>query len=151
MAFLKNTPEYLTGIKFDAKRVMTCNPKSLHDVMGTVAYPLLQKYYSQALISIDLSTRGYTNYTHFEPLAYRTLSLIERGVVEDPDNIIPDDCRVMYDMADLETIINHINVRVQGFKVDPAITRIMNNGQKFIRQFDCKLVAQRILDNLKKL
>lgn len=159
--FLKKTPEYLNGIREDWKMtdpdiiededIVVHNHNSIHNVMGQLTYEDLQSQYAKAVLSIDLSTRGYTNYTHFEPLAYRTLSLLEMGVANDPDNIIPDDCCVTYEMYQLPDIINMIHRNVQGFKIHPSIARTRENGQKFIRQFDCVKVAARLIESIENL
>lgn len=170
--YLKKTQEYKEAIGVDLKmngcelagvdqndiweflgnpKIIVHNGKSPHPMVGTVKYPLLQEFYSKALFSLDLSSRGYTNYTHFEPLAYRTVSMMHNQVIVDDDNIIPSDCCIGYDWETLVERIEMLNKSQQGFYSHPALNRIRNNGQKFIRQAECKFVAQRIIDNLQKL
>lgn len=126
------------------------NPKSPHIMFGNVTYAELQKTYSKAILSIDLSTRGYTNYTHFEPLAYRTISMMELKVLNDPANIIPDDCCMGYDMDSLEWVINKAFVDTPP-ETEKLLNKLRDNGQKFIQRFDCIEVARRIIVNLQKL
>lgn len=159
--YLKKSEAYLQGIGKDWKMtpegadreddVIWHNPESKHVMWGHVKYEELQQFYADAFFSIDLSTKGYTNYTHFEPLCYRTLSLIETSVLNDPDNIIPGDCCVSYDMNDLSNVINGLITKVKGFAIDRRIVRLQDNGQKFAKQMDCVQVAKRIADKLNGL
>ena len=155
--YLKKTPEYQKAIcndykmTGDSEEVIVHNPNSIHTMWGHIKYEALQEFYAKSLFSIDLSTRGYTNYTHFEPLCYRTLSFIERNVLNDADNIIPEDCCVVYDMDTLSDKINSLRGKVQGFKIDQKIQRIRDNGQKFVKNMDCVKIAKKIVNTLENL
>lgn len=178
--YLQKTPEYLEGIGEDWKTskkdwleprwssdeqgnkrlrfelldgLIKHNKDSPHKMIGNVTYENLQKVYARATFSIDLSTRGYTNYTHFEPLAYRTFSCIERRVLDDPDNTIPPDCCLCYDLAQLDRQISIFEEWPEFGH--PANRKLMDNtlrnGQNFVQRMDCMQVAKRIVNAINKL
>jgi hypothetical protein len=179
--YLKKTPEYLAGIGEDWKMsgkdwtepnwgvnkdgeprlkfekligLIKHNPDSPHKMIGSVVYEELQKAYARALFSIDLSTRGYTNYTHFEPLAYRTFSFIERRVLQDSDCMIPDDCCLCYDMDRLPEMLNELTSQLDSKYMTTnkrTLENTLRNGQNFVQRMDCLQVAKRLVDNINKL
>jgi hypothetical protein len=173
--YLKKTPEYLAGIGEDWKMsgkdwtepnwlpdgglnfakitgLIKHNEESPHKMIGNIRYEELQKVFARALFSIDLSTRGYTNYTHFEPLAYRTFSWIERRVLEDPDNTIPDNCCLCYDMDQLPRLLTTMENYDKLSSINRKIMEnTLRNGQNFVQRMDCMMVAKRIVDAINKL
>lgn len=111
-----------------------------HPYHGFVEYDRVMEAMSQADFSIDLSSRGYTNMTHWEPFMFGTIPFMHEGVASDPYNEIPRDlCIVFNDYEELVTRINH-------FEYDPDKA---SQGYNFIRSTsDCEDVASRILENL---
>lgn len=146
--YIRKTKEYQEAINFDTRQKKILNPEAIHNFLAHVNYAELQNHYAGALFSIDLSTRGYTNYTHFEPLAYRTISMIERNVFQDEDNIIPEDCCMIYD---IETVEDKLNWFASNRFNQTAIDKILDNGQKFIQRFDCTKIAQNIINHINDL
>lgn len=116
------------------------NRASRHLFHGFVPYEKVMQAMTCARVSVDLSTKGYTNMTHWEPLMLDTVSMIEQAVVDHPACEIPVDCCQPYDLGDVATAINSaISSRVR----TAAITA---NARKFIKRCDCVAVAKRTLD-----
>lgn len=123
------------------------NKEAIHDYHGFIEHTKLLKHYSKALFGIDLSTRGYTNYTHFEPLFYKAITMVERTVFEDPYNEIPEDCCYVYDLPEVD---EYINVLGEGIN-EAYFQEKIKNGYKFAQKMDCTVIAKRLIDKINKL
>ena len=105
------------------------------------------KYYAHSIFGIDASIRGYTNYTHFEPMFFGSISLVEKRILNDPDSVIPEDCCLPYDLENpVETINRFVN-----FNKDKELLKIQENAFKFAQNFDSKKVAKRLIKNLSEI
>lgn len=110
-----------------------------HEYNGFVPYEEVQEEMSRATFSIDLSTRGYTNMTHWEPLLHGTISMMERRVFEDPHNQIPYDCVCVYDFDTLPE-------QIADLMADPAWrAQCAENGFAFIQNARSERVAASML------
>lgn len=145
--YIKKEEYYNKAINYDLYMDQTYNAESIHNNYGFVPYKELMAFYAKSFLCIDLSTRGYTNYTHFEPLCFNSLSLIEKQVAADPDNIIPEDCFISYDLANVTEDINALKGKLN----DPKIKQIRKNGLEFVKQMDCSLVAKNLMNKVKQL
>jgi hypothetical protein len=73
--------------------------------------------------------------------------MIERNVFEDPDNVIPEDCCVQFELENVAEYINWF----KGEKDSLELKQIQDNGQKFARKMDTTKVALRLINALKNL
>lgn len=121
------------------------NKRSIHNYYGFMSYEELCKYYAKSRFSIDASVRGYTNYTHFEPMAFKSLSFVERRVFNDPHSVIPEDCCWVYDINDLNEAI----LRIKKDKVQAV--KVALNARKFIQKFDQVEIAKDLVKRIEKL
>lgn len=128
----------------DHKEGRRCNKKSKHQFHGFRPYEEVLQAMAEARVSIDLSTKGHTNMTHWEPMTVGTVSMAERRVVEHPHNQIPADCLWMYDLDDVGESINSAIADRQ------ECSRIVERALKFVQKCDCRLVANRIIDWLQR-
>ena len=141
---LRNNGVLPRAVRLDKTQNKNYNKRSKHTFHGFVPYDELLTALGSSLASIDLSTKGYTNMTHWEPLTTGTVSLIERRVVNHPDNQIPPDCCVAYDLDSAAEDIN----RLITDKI--LIERVVQAADKFIPVCGCARVARRILTWLAK-
>lgn len=112
-----------------------------HEYFGFRPYEEALAAMRSATFSIDLSTRGYTNMTHWEPLMFGTISMMERRVFEDQYNEIPEECLWVYDFSDLPGEISRL--------MEADRVSIARAGRDFIeRTSRCEDVAQRIIDRV---
>jgi len=119
---------------------------SIHQYFGFVAYEEVMDAMKQAVFSIDLSTRGYTNMTHWEPLMYGTISMMERHVFEDKYNEIPGECCWVYNFNDLPEEIEGLMAYMDLPNRDHDIQK---NGFEFIQRTSrCEDVCKRILEKM---
>ncbi len=151
--YLNKKKDYLNNIAEDyemtkeGQPLIVHNKKAINRMMGYVPYETLKVAYSRNLFSIDLSTRGYNNYTHTEPLAFGCISLVEQRVAEDPDTYIPQDCFLPYDLDAADQYINEY------FSVNNSklIKKTREKGLLFIQNSNCDLVAQRLIQKIELL
>ncbi len=114
-----------------------------HVYWGFVPYAEVLNRMSTASFSIDLSTRGYTNMTHWEPLLYGTVSMMSQEVFDDEFNEIPRECTWVYEFDKLPQEIEML-MGLKGMRKD-----IAKNGYDFVKDTcDCEKVAERILENM---
>jgi len=118
--------------------------KVMHTCHGFIAREELIKIYKTELFSIDGSTRGYNNYTHFEPMAYGCISFVHEDVLAGEHNTIPEDCCVSYNWENLKEKI------AWTCKNKKEVQKIRANAYKFIKNFKCEVVAEKILDKLEE-
>lgn len=114
---------------------MTPFENGIHSYEGFTDYQELQKIVAKARLSIDLSRDTCTNMTHWEPLALRTPSLMEKTTAEDPHNQIPVDCVEEYELSSVVERINSFQENAE--KTDRA--------WDFVQRCDCVKVAENIL------
>ncbi len=115
------------------------NQKSSNIFHGFVPYSDILERMSSSTAALDLSTKGYTNMTHWEPLSVDAVSLIEQRVAEHPDNQIPPDCCSIYRM---ESLVGDINQLLSSSR---DRDKIIIRGRKFIKKADCVDVVRRTL------
>jgi hypothetical protein len=110
----------------------------LHRYLGFIPYADAMDALSRALFSIDLSYRGYTNMSHWEPMWYGTPNFVESRIFEDEFCEVPRDLCEPFDLD--ESLPDQIN----SFQFD--LTKV-ELAQKFVRD-NCapQNVARRILD-----
>lgn len=137
-------PTFDECIRVDHTTGAIHNRKSRHSFYGFVRYDEILKAMAECLFSIDLSIKGHTNMTHWEPLTVDTLSLIERRVVEHPDNEIPEDCCVAFDLERAYETINGLKKTVIENR------KIVERARKFVAKAECTRVVRRILNWLKR-
>jgi glycosyltransferase involved in cell wall biosynthesis len=116
-----------------------------HIYKGFVSRDDLKKTYAEALFSIDGSTRGYNNYTHWEPMLYGCISLVHEDVFSKPGNAIPNECCVQYNWNNLKEQIKWI------MENGKEVRTIRRKAYDFIREkFNCKDIAHSILYELEQ-
>jgi len=140
---LKKTGVFQKVIRYDAGTGDTHNKSSLHNFRGFEPYESVLKSMGSKKYSIDLSTKGYTNMTHWEPLTMRTISMVERRVFDHPDNMIPHDCCQHYDLDNAAEAIARL-CRNPQVRTNTAI-----NAEKFITISGHEQVTYRIFKWLK--
>lgn len=128
----------VAGVKHD--------PKNPHVVHGYVPYDTVLQAMAQRPVSVDLSTRGYTNMSHWEPLTVGTLSVMTRQTYANEFNMIPRDCCEEFDLANAAEDLNGIMAKAArgGYK------KTIDRAWKFIQTADCRAVARRILTEIRK-
>jgi hypothetical protein len=134
---LKKSGVFQTVVGTDHVTGEVYDPSGRHHYHGFVPYERVLGAMSRSVASLDLSTKGYTNMTHWEPLAVGTLSLIERRVAEHPDNQIPADCCVPYDLDSVADDVNRV--------VSSPRMPVVRAADSFIKDSDCVAVTRRML------
>lgn len=143
---LRGTPEFTQFITDESKPdAVVQATKEEHAVFhGYVPYPTLLQAMAQASVSVDLSTKGYTNMTHWEPMTVRTVSMIEERVLNHPDCQIPEHCCYPFK---LDTVADDIN---KALSSTLKLLRIRDRAKDFIKVTDHVAVVTRTLDWLAK-
>lgn len=141
--YLRRDGELDKVIHYDAMQDLVLNKNSIHDYFGFVDLEVALDAMSKCKMSIDLSTKGQINMTHWEPMLYGVVSLVEDRAFSDPHCLIPDDCCLTYDLQCAASAINEV-----GRMSDEELRPINKQAWKFIQRFDSKQVAASILENL---
>ena len=141
---LKASGVFQNAIDYDHTTQEVHNVDSAHQFFGFVPYSQVMRAMAKAVASVDLSTKGYTNMTHWEPLMFNTLSMIERRVVEHPDNQIPEDCCIVYDLDNVGSAIQH-TVQCKHRYGDTLL-----RGRALVQSCACEQVVRRTFDWLIK-
>lgn len=135
--------EFDKYIGTDVKEHIVYNEDNPHRYIGFVPYQEVLTAMELATFSIDLSTRGYTNMTHWEPLMYGTANMMAREVFDDEFNEVPRDCLWIYDFDELP---KHI-IEVMNSNTMRRVTA--RRGFEFVSDVcDCEKVAARILHRM---
>ena len=144
---LKKQGVFQTVVDNDHRTGERFNKQSPHNYYGFVEHSELCAQYGKAMYGIDLSTRGYTNYTHFEPLFFGAVSVVEENVYADPDSILPEGSCLVYEMG---RAWEYVNLLVEHYD-DPVFKQMRSIGHEFGQNFDCKKVAKRFIKQVKNL
>lgn len=118
---------------------------SIHNFYGFILHEKLVQQYAKSLFSIDLSTRGYVNYTHCEPLLFKSISFMERRVFNDKDNTIPEDLIQVYDLPDLPDVINEYKTPTKQIE---AVKKAKKAYEWAIEKYDSKRVCNTMLTKI---
>lgn len=110
-----------------------------HRYYGHVTYQEFVENYKTHIFSLDASTRGYNNFTHFEPMMFGCVSCTEKEVMDFPLCMIPEDCTWIYNLGDLAYSLNRLYVN-KGYR-----KQITKNAWKWVQRFDCRRIARELL------
>ncbi len=141
---LAKTPEFAEAFNIDYTTDKEYNPDSPHEYHGYVDYVYVMVEMARSTFSIDLSTKGYTNMTHWEPMACETLNLIHEDVLANEYCEIPDDCCMTFNFGNVADVIN------ETMENPDWIDKRVTNASKFITKCDNVQVVSRIMSWLKK-
>jgi hypothetical protein len=119
------------------------NEASKHVHFGHTEYSKFIQAMAKAWFSLDLSSQGMTNMTHWEPLTVKTLSIMTNQVLDDPHCEIPGDCCLPINLDHASEELNRV-CRLS-IKKRRSITE---SAWKFVQRCDQKKVAQQILDQV---
>jgi hypothetical protein len=165
--FLPMLPQVQIPIKFYSNGIEYCNLRangilgqyinkdyskgevydneSIHNFYGFILHEKLVEQYAKSLFSIDLSTRGYVNYTHCEPLLFKSISFMERRVFEDKDNTIPEEFLQIYDLLYLPDVINEYKIPTKQIE---AVKKAKKAYEWATEKYDNRRVCNTILTKL---
>ncbi len=118
------------------------NPKSHHIHYGHTEYRCVLRAMQKAWFSLDLSTQGMTNMTHWEPMSVGTVSVIENRVVSDPFCEIPRDCCLQFDLDNVIEDLNKIALLTL-----PELEKVRLLAWKFAQRCKCLVVSRKILES----
>lgn len=110
-----------------------------HKYFGFITYQKFVERFKRSILSLDASTRGYNNFTHFEPMMFGCISCTERNVMAFPLCMIPEDCTWVYDMDNLAEMLN-VLYRSKNIRKEIAV-----NAWKWVQRFDCKRIAKELI------
>ena len=114
--------------------------EKLHRYVGFIAREVLVEEYKKVLFSIDGSTKGYNNYTHFEPMLYGCISMVHEDVLVGEHNTIPADCCVAFNWDNLAEQIEYVRANPDEMK------KIRKRALKFIKDnFACEEIAKKMI------
>ena len=91
-------------------------------------------------MAIDLSTRGYTNMSHWEPLWYGTPNFIERRVSLD------DFCQLPLEYCEIYDLDDSLPDRINSF--EPDLDKLMAGQEWMEQRCSAKRVAERLIGEL---
>ena len=111
-----------------------------HEYYGYVDYEQLMMNMGEALFSIDLSTKGYTNMTHWEPMACYTLNLVHEDTLANEYCRIPEDCCFTFNWDNVVDVINELHPQ------ESHVVETVDNAYTFVSdRCHCTYVVDRIL------
>jgi hypothetical protein len=113
-----------------------------HIYHGFIPHDLLVEKFKITKFSIDGSTRGYNNYTHFEPMLYGCISVVHEDILAGADNTIPEDACVSYNWDNAKEVLHNILAKPKSMK------KIAERAFEFIMNFKSDVIAKTILEAL---
>jgi len=127
----------------DHKNEIVYNEHIIHSYYGFVPYQEVLDALQWATFSIDLSTRGYVNMTHMEPLMYGAASLMSQEVFNDPYCGLPAEALWIYNFEDLPKVIEEVGL-------SPAVCKqkARNGREWMMSNCDCTTIAANILKGM---
>lgn len=131
------------GFKEDKYRGNKYKTKVPHIHHGYVDYKHVIESMRKGWFSLDLSTRGMTNMTHWEPLTQGSISLITNETMNSGTCEIPKDCCIPFELSDVNNFLNSL-LDVSSKK----LSSIARRGNEFVRCCDHVQVAKRILEKV---
>ncbi|PHR92004.1 MAG: hypothetical protein COA69_09570 [Robiginitomaculum sp.] len=136
--YIRKTDEWKANVYDHVKQEGL--PESIHRFWGFVPYEDVMLSLRNAKFSIDLSFRGYTNMSHWEPFWHGTPNFVERRVMEHPHCMLPPEYVEVFDLD--ESLPERLNSFV------PDMDKTAKAQQWVFDKCAPQNVAQRILRKL---
>jgi len=114
-------------------------PGLKHKYFGFITYQEFVNRFKRSILSLDASTRGYNNFTHFEPMMFGCVSCTEKTVMDKRLCMIPEDCTWIYNLDDLALSLDMLYTSNSYRKV------IAKNAWKWVQRFECVRIAKELI------
>lgn len=116
------------------------NKNSPHVHYGHRGYRRVLSAMRSVWFSLDLSTQGMTNMTHWEPMTVGTISVMSRETKNDKYCEIPNNCCLTFS---LDTLVEDMNCI--GALPTSYLQEIQSRAWEFVQKCDCTTIAKSIL------